>query len=91
MQIMTYHCIVIKGMQYMTQKEHKGELTQEVITWIRKKENQDLFFELMKAWNINVRSMYRWLRENRRPELSHPKTINIILKHNPGKIKIVQP
>jgi len=24
-------------------------------------------------------------------ELSHPKTINIILKHNPGKIKIVQP
>ena len=78
-------------MQKMTRVVTKGELTPEIITWIRTKENQKVFFEIMEAWDINIYSMYRWLRENRRPELSHPKTINIILKHNPGKIKIVQP
>lgn len=75
----------------MTKKGNKGELTPEIITWIRTKDNQKVFFEIQEAWNINMFTMYRWLRENRRPELSHPKTINIILKHNPGKIKIVQP
>jgi hypothetical protein len=73
----------------MTKKESKGELTPEIIAWI--KENQKVFFEISEVWHINMFTMYRWLRENRRPELSHPKTINIILKHNPGKIKIVQP
>lgn len=73
----------------MTKNSSKGELTSEIIAWI--KENPKVFFEIHEAWHINMFTMYRWLRENRRPELSHPKTINIILKHNPGKIKIVQP
>jgi len=66
-----------------------GQLTSEAIELIKR--NNALFFELTEAWKRNRGTMYRWLLENRRPELSHPKTINIILKHNPGKIKIVQP
>lgn len=73
----------------MTQKKDAGQLTPEIITWIRMKERRKLFFEIMEAWDINIYSMYRWFRENRRPELSHPKTVNIILKHKPGNIKIV--
>ena len=65
-----------------------AQLTSEIIEFI--KNNNRLSFELTEAYKIHRVTLYRWLRDNRNMMLTHPKTINIILKHNPGKIKIVQ-
>jgi len=65
-----------------------AQLTPEIIEFIKK--NNRLSFELTEAYKIHRVTLYRWLLDNRNMKLSHPKTINIILKHNPGKIKIVQ-
>lgn len=86
---MIYHCNVNIALQKMTKKKQSGVLTTAAITWIRRKENSKVFFEIMEAWDINIYSMQRWLRENRNPKLSRPTTIEIIERHNPGKIKII--
>lgn len=67
-----------------------GQLTPEIIAFIKAKNNKKLFYELAEAWDINLFSLWRWLRENRQAKLSHPKTINIIRKYNTGKIRICQ-
>lgn len=85
---MLFNIVLSQMIIIMSKKESKGELTPEIIIWIR--ENPKVFFEIIEAWGISMFTMYRWLRQNRRAQLSHPKTINIIMKHNPGKIKIVQ-
>ena len=74
----------------MSKRKQSGVLTPEVITWIRSKENSRVFFEIMEAWDINIYSMQRWLRENRNPKLGRPHTVEIIQRHNPGKIQILQ-
>ena len=73
----------------MGKKKQVGVLTTAAITWIRKKENSRVFFEIMECWDINIYSAQRWLRENRNPKLGRPQTIEIIERHNPGKIKIL--
>lgn len=65
-----------------------GQLTPEALELIKK--NNTLFFEITEAWKRNRGSIYRWILENRRPELCHPTTIKLIEKYNTENIKIVQ-
>lgn len=65
-----------------------SQLTPEALELI--KENNTLFFEIVEAWKRHRGSIERWIRENRRSELSHPITVRLIEKYNTENIKIVQ-
>lgn len=64
------------------------QLTPEAIELVKR--NNALFFEITETWKRNRGSIYRWLLQNRRPELTHPRTIRIIEKYNTENIQIVQ-
>jgi len=65
-----------------------GQLTPEALELIKK--NNKLFFEIVETWKRNRGSIYRWILENKRPELSHSITVRLIEKYNTQNIKIVQ-
>lgn len=54
------------------------------------KKDHDCFIEVTKAWGRNRNSIYRWILENRRPELTHPRTIRILEKYNKENIALVE-
>lgn len=64
-----------------------GQLTNEAIALI--KANNKLFFEVQEEWQIHRGTLYRWLLDNRRPQLSHPRTTGIIERYNEEQIQIL--